>query len=277
MKKFIAILLFNLFVISGYSQNTEKVKGNRMVSIVQTDISSFHTIDLDEDFEIEIIYNKTPSIIIETDENLHEFIDFKVSDSILSFNKTKRITSKKALKIKVNYDDYLNHIIATDDSEIQSLTAMDLSNFKLNTKASSKVGLTLKTNVFTFEGLDKSKVKLNLTCDSTKLVLNGNSKLEALIYSSKIDADLYQRSDAIIEGNTDDIFIRTDNNAQFMGKNLTVKTGLVTAEISSDVTLEVIDNIALEASGNSSIYLYGNPKIIINRLTDTSKIQKKVK
>lgn len=277
MKTSIAILLFSLFVISGYSQKKEKVKGNRMVSIIQTDISSFHTIDLDEDFEIEIIYNRTPSVIIETDENLHEFIIFKVSDSVLSFNKTRRITSKKTLKIKVNYDDHLNHIMATDDSEIKSLTSMDLNDFKLNTKASSKVGLTLKTDIFTFEGLDKSKIKLNLTCDSTKLVLNGNSKLEALIYSPKIAADLYQRSDAIIEGNTDDIVIRTDNNAQFMGKNLTVKTGLVIAEISSDITLEVIDNITLEASGDSSIYLYGNPKIIVDRLTDTSKIQKRVK
>tara|TARA_R110002049_G_scaffold188124_1_gene356393 strand:+ start:613 stop:1077 length:465 start_codon:yes stop_codon:yes gene_type:complete len=154
---------------------------------------------------------------------------------------------------------------------------MDLNDFELNTKESSKVGLTLKTNIFTFEGLDKSIVKLNLTCDSTKLVLNGNSKLEALVYASKIAADLYQRSDAIIEGNADVVFIRTDNNAQFMGKSLAVKTGLVAAEISSDITLEVIDAIILEASGNSSINLYGNPKIIVNRLTDTSKTQKKVK
>tara|TARA_R110001583_G_scaffold82065_6_gene218189 strand:- start:156 stop:989 length:834 start_codon:yes stop_codon:yes gene_type:complete len=277
MKTSLAILLFSLFVISSYSQNTKKVKGNRIVSIVQTDISSFHTIDLDEDFEIEIIYNKTPAVIIETDENLHEVIDFKVSDSVLSFNKMKRITSKKALKIKVNYNDYLNHIIATDDSEIKSLTAMDLKGFKLNTKESSKVGLTLKTDIFTFEGLDKSKVKLNLTCDSTKLVLNGNSKLEALIYAPKIAADLYQRSNAVIEGNTDDIFIRVDNNAQFMGKNLTAKTSLVIAEISSDITLEVIDDIIIEASGNSSINIYGDPKITVNTLTDTSKIQKKVK
>ena len=277
MKTSIAILLFSLFVISGYSQKAEKVKGNRIVSIIETDINSFHTIDLDEDFVIEIIYNKTPSVIIEADENLHQYINFKVSDSVLSFNKTRRITSKKALRIKINYDDYLNHIIATDDSEIKSLTSMDLTNFKLSTKASSKVGLTLKTNVFDFEGLDKSRVKLNLTCDSTKLVLNGNSKLEALIYSPRIAADLYQRSDAIIEGDTDNIVIRTDNNAQFMGKNLTVKTGLIIAEISSDITLEVIDDLILEASGNSAINIYGNPKIIVNRLIDTSKIKKKVK
>jgi len=278
MKQYITVLFFGILTLfSLHSQNLEKIKGNKNVTIVQTEINSFHTLALDEDFEIEIIFNKTPSVTIETDENLHESIDFKVSDSVLSFNKTKRITSKKTLKIKVSYDDNLNHITATDDSEIKSLTLIDLANLELNTKESSKVGLTVKTDSFTFESLDKSKVKLNLTCDSTKLVLNGYSKLEALINTPKITADLYQRSDAIIEGNTEDIFIRTDNNAQFMGKNLTVKTGLIAAEISSDITLEVIDDITIEASGNSSINLYGNPKIIVNRLTDTSQIQKKVK
>lgn len=278
MKQYITVLFFGLLTLFyGYSQNLEKIKGNKNVTTLQTEINSFHTIALDEDFEIEIIFNRTPSVTIETDENLHESIDFRVSDSVLSFNKTKRITSKKTLRIKVSYDDNLNHITATDDSEIKSLTLIDLPDFELNTKESAKVGLTVKTDIFTFEGLDKSKVKLNLTCDSTKLVLNGNSKLEALINAPKIAADLYQRSDAIIEGNTDDIFIRTDNNAQFMGKNLTVKTGLITAEISSDITLEVIHDVTLEASGNSSINLYGNPKINVNKLTDTSKIQKKVK
>ena len=71
--------------------------------------------------------------------------------------------------------------------------------------------------------------------------------------------------------------ITTDNNARFFGKNFTVTDAFVLAEISSDITLEMLDSITLEASGSSSINLYGNPKIIVNKLTDTSKIQKKIK
>ena len=51
----------------------------------------------------------------------------------------------------------------------------------------------------------------------------------------------------------------------------------VSCEIASDATLEVIDTITLEASGSSAVYIYNNPKIIVNKLTDTSKIQKKEK
>lgn len=264
-------------VITLNAQNSEKVKGNRVVTTIISEIDAFHTIEIDEDFEVDIIYNKTPSIEIETDENLHEFITFSVRDSVLSFNKTRRITSKKKLKIKVNYDDYLANIETRDDGEIYSLTTMDLINASLKTSGSSKAGLTIKTDDFYFEGLDKSKTKLNLTADSTKVILNGNSKLEALIYSPILTADLYQRSDAIIEGNCDDLMLRTDNNSQFSGKNFTVKNCNVSCEIASDATLEVIDTITLEASGSSAVYIYNNPKIIVNKLTDTSKIQKKEK
>ncbi|WP_052143727.1 GIN domain-containing protein [Wocania ichthyoenteri] len=270
------ILIFSICFIT-LSQNTEKIKGNRNVTILQTPINSFHTIIVDEDFEIEIIYNKVPSIEVEADENLHEFITFSVRDNVLTFNKTKRITSKKRLNIKVSYDALLTHIETRDNGEILSLATMDLTNASLKTTGNSKASLTIQSNNFNIESLDKSKVKLNLTADSTKMVLNGYSKLEALIYSPFFKADLYQRSNASIEGNSDNLLLRTDNNSQFNAKNFTVKNCTLTSEISSNATLEVTDNIKISLSGSSGLYLYNNPKIIIDKFTDTSKIQKREK
>ena len=277
MKQITLLFLGVFMAVNLNAQNSEKVKGNRVVTTILTEIDTFHTIEIDEDFEVDIIYNKTPSVEIETDENLHEFITFSVKDSILSFNKTRRITSKKTLKIKVNYDDYLANIEIREDGEIYSLNTIDLINVSLKTNGSSKAGLTIKTDNFYFEGLDKSKTKLNLTADSTKVILNGYSKLEALIYSPILNADLYQRSNVIIEGKCDDLILRTDNNSQVSGKNFSVKNCNVSCEIASDATLEVIDTITLEASGSSAVYIYNNPKITVNKLTDTSKIQKKEK
>ena len=97
MKKSFSVLIITFLTISfAMAQSAEKIKGNRIVSIQTTDIASFHTIALDEDFDIEIIYAKTPFVEVETDENLHEFIEFQVIDSVLTFNKTIRITSKKS-------------------------------------------------------------------------------------------------------------------------------------------------------------------------------------
>ncbi|TBN02985.1 DUF2807 domain-containing protein [Hyunsoonleella flava] len=277
IRYFLALVLVLVTFTETYSQNPDKIKGNRLVSIVITEINAFHTIALDEDFEIDLIYNKIPSVEIETDENLHEVIDFMVKDSVLYFNKLKRITSKKRLNIKVSYDDFLQHIEVTDDAEVNGLTPLDLFYGSLKTSGSAKVALTIKTNNFNFESADKAKTKLNITADTCAVNMRGNGKLEALVNAPSVNANIYERANAVIEGNCDTASLELDNNAQLNGKNFTINTCNVVCNISSDAYLEVIKDITIDATGTSSIYLYQNPKITINSMTDTTKLQKKVK
>lgn len=278
MKNSLTILFFS-FLVSTFciAQKPEKIKGNKVVVIQETLIDPFHTISLDEDFEIEIIYNKIPSVEIEADENLHDVIDFKVRDSVLTFNKTKKITSKKKLIITVKYNDYFNTIQTNDDAEIKSLTPMELNNATLMTYGSSKCNLTIRTNHLILEEKDRSKVKLDLISDSSSITLNDNSKLDGLINSPELNLNLHQRGNANIDGNGENLIINANNYSQFVGKDFTVKTCEVVCEISSDATIDATESIIIEASGTSAIYLYNNPKITINRFTDTTKLQKKVK
>ena len=60
-------------------------------------------------------------------------------------------------------------------------------------------------------------------------------------------------------------------------EKILVKVCELSSEIAGDTTLEVTDIITIEATGTSAINIYNNPKIIVNRLIDTSKIQKKEK
>lgn len=274
---FLALVVVLVAFTTGHSQNPDKIKGNRLVSIVNTEIDAFHTIALDEDFEIDLIYNKIPSVEIETDENLHEVIDFMVKDSILYFNKLKKITSKKRLNIKVSHDDFLQHIDITNDAEVNGLTPLDLFYASLKTSGSAKAALTIKTNHFNFESADKAKVKLNITADTCAVSMRGSGKLEALINSPSFSAGLYERTNTVIEGNCNTANIELDNNAQFDGKNFTINSCNIVCNMSSDAYLEVIKDITIDATGTSSIYLYQNPKISINSMTDTTKLQKKVK
>ncbi|WP_346882060.1 DUF2807 domain-containing protein [uncultured Algibacter sp.] len=277
MKKRIT-LLFNLLIcFTITAQTLEKVKGNRVVITQLTDISPFHSIALDEDFDIEIIYNKVPMVEVETDGNLQEFIAFQVIDSVLTFNKTRRITSKKRLNIKVNYDDALRHIETSGDAKIHSLTTMNLVDGSLKATGESKVGLTIKSNSFKFEGDDKAKVKLNVVTENCSINLSGNTRLEAFISSTQFAGVFYQRAVADIEGSTNEATIELDNNTKFEGKNFTINTCNIISQIGGYANLEVTDNITIEASGTSVINLYKDPKIIINKFSDTVKLLKKVK
>lgn len=274
MKK---ILLILALMIVGLPTVTaqEKIKGDRNVTIKQTYIDDFHSIVVAGDFSLEIVYNSKPSVEIEADDNLHEVIQFEVVDGVLTFVETTRITSKKKLSIKVNYGDALQNIETRGDGEIRSLTSMELNDVTLVTSDNSRAYLNIKANFFDYKSSGKSKTRLNLTADSTKIELSDNSKLDALINSKSAHFDLYQRSDLSIEGSANNSVIRLINSSNFNGSKFDVKTTDVSLEDSSDLTISVTESITLASSGNSETYLYGSPAITITKFEDTSKLQKK--
>jgi len=257
------------------AQSTEKIKGDRNVTIKQTYIDDFESIVVDGNFSIEVVYNNKPSVEIEADNNLHDVIQFGVVDGVLTFVETVRITAKKKLNIKVNYGDALQNIEVNGDGEIRSLTSMELGNVTLSTSDNSRAYLNIKASTFNYKSSGKSKTRLNLTADSTYVELSDNSKLDALIMTSSSKFDLYQRSDIAIEGSAKSALINLINSSNFNGGKFDVDNSNVNLEDNSDLTLAVNESITIASSGNSEVYLYGNPSISISKFEDTSKLQKK--
>ena len=269
----IAILTFSLSNVN--AQRKDKIKGNKIVTTEKTTVEDFTRILIGEDFKVDIVKGETPSVEIKTDENLHEVIEVNVNDNTLTLKSTKRITSKKELDIRITYTDALNLIETKEDGQISTINTIDIPELTVKATGSSKMFLTLKSDMFKFINSDKSKAELNVTANTSTLELSDNSKLEALINSTDIKIDLYQRADAKIEGDVDTLNIRADNNTNFIGRNLTSNICTVLAEGSSDVYIQAIEEVIIDATGSSEVYLYDNPKITINKFEGTVKLHKK--
>ena len=272
----ILILLILGLSTCSFAQEQEKIKGDRNVTIEQTYIDDFKKIVVGGDFNVELFYNKKPSVEIETDGNLHEYISITVLDSVLTITTTREIRAKK-IDIKVNYSDYFSDIEVKDDAEVRSLTSLELDNASLKTSGSARAYLNIKANNFSFISTDKAKIKLNVTATNVTVEISDNTKMDALINATDMKMDLYQRASATIEGTISNLNLRTDNNAQLNGKNFTIKTCTVLAEMGSNIYVEVTEHITIDASGSSEIYLFGNPKITINSFTGTVGLKKKEK
>ena len=273
--------IIHLFLIcvtlssAGYSQNTEVIRGNRNVTIKQTYVDDFQRLELSGSINVELVYNSKPSVEIEADNNLHEVIEFDVENGTLSFNITKRITSKRALKITVNYGGALEEISVSNSAEVRSLTSMELNNTSLKVADNSRAYLNIKAKAFEFKSSGKSKTRLNLSAETSKIELNDDSKLDALVNSEETSFDLYQRADATIEGDTNISRIRIDNSANFFGNNFSINTCNLITEGSSDTTIHVIDSLNVEASGDTATFIYGQPEIMLAKFLDSAKLQKK--
>ena len=257
------------------AQDDEKIKGDRNVTIKQTYIDPFNKIIVGEDFSVEIIYNSKPSVEIETDDNLHQYIEFAVNAGVLTFKTTKRITSSKKMNIKVNYSDGLESIETKEDGEIRSLTSLELKDTNLKTSGSSKAYLNIRTANFVYTSSDKARSKLNVNATSSTIILGDNCKVEALINTKTAKIDLYQKATANIEGVTEDLTLRSDLSSSFNGKEFTSNTCNLIAEGNSSATVRVNTALILEATGSSEVYFYGPAKITLNHFMDSAKLQKK--
>ena len=273
-KPIVLLLAFSL-QISLLAQTTAKVKGNRNVTIKQTYIDDFKAISLGENFNIDLIYNSKPSVEIETDDNLHEVIKFEIIDGVLTFKSTARITSKKVLKITVNYSDVLQRIAVSNSAELRSLTSMELSSLTLTVADNSRAYLNIKVSSFEFKASGKSKTRLNVSAESSKVELSDDSQLDALINSPISEFYLYQRTDATVEGEATTTTLRIDNSANFYGNNYSVKSCDLVIEGTSDTTIEVLEEFTIDASGTTETFLYGQPTITVSNLSGSAKLQKK--
>ncbi len=270
---FVSVLLCSAF---SAAQDLEKVKGDRELTIKQTYVDEFSKIVVGEDFEVELFYNSKPSVEVEIDSNLHEFISMDVVDGVLTLKTTREIKARQ-MNVKINYGNTFTDIEVFGDAEIRSLTTLEIKTANIKATGSSRAYLNIRGESFKFVGLEKVKARLNVTATNATLEMSDNAKADALINATEIKADLYQRANADVEGTASKLLVRADNNAQFNGRNLTANTCSVTAEIASDVYVEVTENVTIEATGSSEVYLFGNAKIQINKFTDTAKLQKKEK
>ena len=274
-KKVLLFTLVTFLSFSVFGQKKERIKGNRNVTTNETPINSFNKILVNEDFYVDIIEGEQASVFIEADDNLHDVIQFSVADSILTFNTSKKITTRKKLSIKVIYTTTLKEIETTDNGEISSLTSINLDNVVVKSSGASKAFLNIKSQTFDLKSSERSRVKLNVTANESKFEMSDTSKLDGLIESDRMNIDMYQRADAKIRGTLDKLKVRTSNSANIVGKELVTTNCEVLAEDSSNVTVNVTNELFVDVSGSGEIFIYNEPEITLSRFTGTSKLHKK--
>ncbi len=277
IKQLISIACITLFVTTATGQ--DRIRGNKKVTTIETEVNSFNKIVVGEKFSISFMKDDVASVEIKTDENLHDVIRFSVTDSVLKFKTSKRITSRRALEITVRYTDVLKEIELKDNAELNSVNTVDIMGIVLKINDNARANLNLKNHSFKLvnnnDSKFSSKSRLNIESKLVDLELNESSNTEALITCDTLKLDMYQRANAKIEGDIIKMIVNTINSSNFTGKNLAVNQCEIIAEDSSDFSIQALDEITIDASGSSEISIYGNPKISIQKFSGTARLYKK--
>jgi hypothetical protein len=275
MKKYLLISCLLLTAIA-LGQKKEKIKGSKIVKSELKTIEDFDSIELEDNLEVFLVKGNDCALEIEADDNLIAFIEYKLTGSNLRVVTTKDISSFKKLSVRITYTDKLNMVIAKDETNVTALSEVVLDNVTFKSYDYAKLFLNANTKNFTLMANDKSKVELNLKSVKTAIDLSKSAYVKALISSSEMKFDLYQKSAAEVEGDIIDLKLRLDNNTDFTGKKLTAKNALLETSGFSKSSIKVSNIVTIDASGDSEIELYGEPvKIEMKRFIDSAELHKK--
>ncbi|MES2410413.1 MAG: DUF2807 domain-containing protein [Bacteroidota bacterium] len=275
MRKIITLTFLFLTVLT-FAQKKEKVKGSKIVKLEQKQVGDFESLEVEDNLEIFLIKGNDCSIEIEADDNLIEFVEYKLTGKNLRISTSRDISSYKKLSVRVTYNDKFNMLIAKDETNVTSLSDIALDNVTFKSYDYAKLFLIAKTKNFTLMANDKSKVELNLKSEKTAVDVSKSAYVKALISSGEMKFDMYQKSSADVEGDVLDLKLRLDNNTDFTGKKLTAKNALVEVSGYSKSSIAISNIATIDASGNGEVELYGEPvKIEVKHLVDSAILRKK--
>ncbi len=275
MKKTIVLILLIFVTSLAFSQKKEKVKGSKIVTTEIKKIESFESLEVDDNLEVFLIKGTECGLEIEADDNLHDAIDAVVVGSTLRLFTLKSAFGYKKLSIRVTYTNDFKLVITRNDASITALAEIEVDNITFKSYDNSKLFLNAKSKNISLYMDDKSKAEFNSKAENTIVNLAKNATLKALISSTNLTFDMYQKSESTIDGDVETAKFRLDNNANLAGKNLKVKNAELTCEAYTNLSLNVNNSLSIDASGKSEIQLYGDQKIDMKRFVDSAVLIKK--
>ncbi|NHM01298.1 GIN domain-containing protein [Flavobacterium difficile] len=270
------ITLFS-FTFTSAQAKLEKIKGSKIVTVTTKEVESFENVEIEEFLDVYFVKSEKTSIEIEADDNLHDIISFNVLGNTLKITALKQPTGEKKLAIRVNYNDSLKTIVARHESKINALADINLENITIKNFDKSQSFLNIRSTHFTLIMTDKSRAEINVKADKCTLELTKDAQVKGLIASPETKIDLYQKADAVIEGDAQIAKIRLDNNSSLVAKKFTVKDMELVAESYTKCYVNAQKSIEISASGKSEIDLLGEPKVDLKVFTNSAVLSKKEK
>jgi len=217
MKKILIFTLaFILISLASFAQSG--VKGNGNVIKITEQIPNFDKVIVKKAFNVYMTQGSSNEIIVEADENLHEFIEIIVKEGVLSISSSKNIRKAKQLNVYVQY---------------QNFSALDVSG-----ASDVEVEGTLKTNKFSIDVSGASDVSINLDVN-------------------KLNVDISGASDLTIKGNAKEMNAEISGASDFIASSLEVEEAKVITSGASDASINVSKKLVYASSGSSDLNVQG--------------------
>jgi hypothetical protein len=276
MKKQTIFFVAALMSLSMVAQKKPKIQGNKEVTQVIKEIpEEFNALEIDDELEVTLTQGGNNAYSLNTDSNLIDVIQFKVTDSILKIYSINKITSSKKLEIKLTVAE-IEHLILKNDAKVIGEGRFTADKFYLSGYNSSRVkDLDISADDVTITMHRNAGGDVKVKSENTTIVMNDRTDVKAYVVADKVRVTLNNSADLDLKGDADYAAFNLKKTANLNARKMKVSSADLYTSNNSDVYVHATKNLEVYAQGKSNVYVYGNPNVEVKGLTDKSKIIKK--
>lgn len=236
-KYLLMMLLFTTAVCFNLNAQFNRINGSGNVTKSTRNVATFTGVTVGGSMHVTVIAGKQSSVVVETDDNLQEYLETKVKDGMLVITFTKGKNISKITRAKV------------------IVTNPDLDKVRLSGSG------TLKT-----EGNFKSS-------DVFDAAVSGSGKLIANVESKETRASISGSGNMELTGNTERLNIAISGSGNFKGYELSTKKSTARVSGSGNVQTRVEDNLEAMIAGSGNIYYKGEASVT-SKTAGSGKVRK---
>lgn len=264
-----------IFLITSIITAQEKLKGNKIVTTENRNISEFTSVEIIDDITVFLVYNEKQSVEIEADSNLQNAIITEINDGVLSIRTSDVIGRNKALNVHLKVNKKLQEISAYNKVNILSKNSLTIDYLSINSFDNATFDLKLNSKGVQINGKKDSNLNFQILTDDVVVRIEESCDLEATIDTKEIDITSLDKSTFTVTGSSDYLEMEASGDTSFKGKDFKVISAIVKANNSANLYINVSETLELYLNNSSEVNLYSDPEINLNEFYDKSLLQKR--
>ncbi len=178
-KFLLTTVLFAFLLNTGCINEVNTLKGDGNLTTMNHDIGYFNKLDLRGMFNVILKEGKEESLVIETDDNLHQHINIEIKNNVLHINSDRDIMLRPSkMDIRITYTD-LENLSSGGACNLTGKTTIRAESFTLDISGAAAGELNFETENLETNVSGASSITLTGYANSHKVTLSGASKLMA--------------------------------------------------------------------------------------------------
>lgn len=275
MKKLTVLFLLLSTSLMMFSQKKEKIKGDKnVVESTQSIDVNFSSIQIVDNLKVKLQKGLKNSYTVNADKNLHDVINFSVTNGVLLINSSSHIVSSKKLDIKVEFT-HLENIVLTDEAELIIEKEFESNLFNITAGNSSKFNVNVKAKKCFIDMKEEAEGKVKFRGDDIVLTMIDKTELDADLNVDATTVKLDNTASVKLDGKSDNVSFATNNSSEIDARKLNASRAELTLTDKSKIYIDANKRVSIEAIEKSKVYIYDDPQIEIRKFKDKAEVLKR--